>query len=375
MNRTILTRTIVASLTLGGAALLIAGPLDPPSGPVAPTYKTLAEVEPRIAINATNTPGDDDSVFRIAASGSYYLTGNIIALFNAGDHGIEIAASNVTIDLGGFRITGGPSTLDGIYIPDSGLTNITVRNGTVTGWGGAGVNARYATGGSISGVHASGNGAIGIYSGSGFVVRECTATDNETGIAANRNSTVEGCSASANLGAGITVGFNCSVIDCTASSNAAGGIFAQNYSKIAGCTTSQNGGWGIEVLAGCAVTDSLASSNGSGGIRVDRACLVRGNNCDRNGTGTDPGPNILIRVDDNRVEGNNCTNADWGLRVEGAGNIIIRNTCSGNTTNWSIVANNAVAPIVSASKNPNAITGNSYAGSLGSTDPNANFTY
>ena len=375
MHRTTLARTIFASLTLGGAALLFAGPLDPPSGPVTSTYKTLTEVEPRIAINATNTPGDADSVFRIAASGSYYLTGNLIGLFNAGMHGIEVAASDVTIDLGGFRITGGASTLDGIYIPDSGLKNITVRNGSVTNWGGAGVNARYATGGSITRVNASGNGLAGINAGIGFVVRECTAADNATGIVANRDSTIEHCSASTNLGAGVGVGINCSVIGCTASSNAAGGIFSQNYSRIADCTASENGGWGIEVLTGCAVLDSLASSNGSGGIRVDSGCLVRGNNCQRNGTGPDPGPGILIRVGDNRVEGNNCTNADWGLKVEGAGNIIIRNTCSGNSTNWSIVAGNAVAPIVAASTNPNAINGNSYAGSLGSTDPNANFTY
>ncbi|MBK7403310.1 MAG: right-handed parallel beta-helix repeat-containing protein [Phycisphaerales bacterium] len=368
---------VIAVLVLGGGAALVAlaGPLDPPAGPVAPTFKTLSEVEPRIAINSTNTPGDADSVFHIAAGGSYYLTGNLIGLFDAGKHGIEIAASNVTIDLGGFRITGGASTLDGIYVSDLGLKNITICNGAVTNWGGEGVNAHNATGGSITGVHASDNGALGIHAGIGFVVLECTATDNETGIVANRGSVVEHCAASMNLGAGIAVGFNCSVIGCTASSNAAGGIFSQNYSRIADCAAADNGGWGIEVLAGCSVLDSLASANGSGGIRADSGCLIRANSCERNGTGANSGPGILITVTDCRVEGNNCTNADWGLKVEGAGNIIIRNTCSGNTTNWSIVAGNAVAPIVSASKNATAISGNSYVGSLGSTDPNANFTY
>jgi len=42
------------------------GDLNPPVGPVAPAHKTWTEVEPRIAINATNTPGDADSLFRIA---------------------------------------------------------------------------------------------------------------------------------------------------------------------------------------------------------------------------------------------------------------------------------------------------------------------
>ncbi|MCL4222042.1 MAG: hypothetical protein KJZ65_11815 [Phycisphaerales bacterium] len=75
----------VAAVVLGISALsligleLSAGPPDPPSGPVASSYKTLAEVEPRIAIKATNTPGDANSVFRITQSGSYYLAGDIAA--------------------------------------------------------------------------------------------------------------------------------------------------------------------------------------------------------------------------------------------------------------------------------------------------------
>ena len=53
--------------------------LDPPVGPITSTFKTLTEVEPRIAINATNTPGDADSIYIISQPGSYYMTGNIKA--------------------------------------------------------------------------------------------------------------------------------------------------------------------------------------------------------------------------------------------------------------------------------------------------------
>src|SRR6478672_5324618 len=81
-----------------------AGDLNPPAGPVASTMKTLSEVEPRIAINATNTPGDADSVFKISQPGSYYLTGNVTGV--ASKYGIEIAASGVTVDLAGFELTG-----------------------------------------------------------------------------------------------------------------------------------------------------------------------------------------------------------------------------------------------------------------------------
>src|SRR6185295_11122012 len=92
-------------LTVAGTAVLLAGPLDPPAGPILPTYKTLNEVEPRIVINAANTPGDADSLFKITQPGSYYLTGNITGV--AGKHGIEVVASGVTLDLNGFDLLGG----------------------------------------------------------------------------------------------------------------------------------------------------------------------------------------------------------------------------------------------------------------------------
>jgi parallel beta-helix repeat protein len=93
-----------------------------------------------------------------------------------------------------------------------------------------------------------------------------------------------------------------------------------------------------------------------------------------NGNGGDRA-NIHALGGDSRIEGNNCTGADRGIDVDFAGCIIIKNTCSGNTTNWDIVAGNALAPIVSAGTNAVPVSGNTYAGTLGSTDPNANFTY
>ena len=87
------------------------------------------------------------------------------------------------------------------------------------------------------------------------------------------------------------------------------------------------------------------------------------------------GAGVHVAGNDSRIEGNNCTGSDRGIYVDAAGNIIIKNTCSGNTINWDIAIGNAVAPIVSATTNGAAISGNTYTGSLGSTDPNANFSY
>lgn len=53
-----------------------AGDVNPPAGPVGGTMKTLSEVELRIGINATNTPGDADSLYRITAPASAAILGS-----------------------------------------------------------------------------------------------------------------------------------------------------------------------------------------------------------------------------------------------------------------------------------------------------------
>ncbi len=136
MKRFSIVSAVVLGLA-GGAVILVAGPLNPPGGAVSSTYKTLSEVEPRIAINATNTPGDADSVFKITQPGSYYLTGNVTGV-NA-KHGIELAASNVTIDLNGFALMGVAGSLDGISTTTTVL-NIAIQNGMVTNWGDRGID-------------------------------------------------------------------------------------------------------------------------------------------------------------------------------------------------------------------------------------------
>jgi len=121
---------------------------------------------------------------------------------------------------------------------------------------------------------------------------------------------------------------------------------------VTGCTARLNSGDGIQVVSDCRVTD---------------------NSCDSNGNGSGDGAGIHATSSDNRIEGNNCTGADRGIDVDVAGNIIIRNTCSGNTTNWDVVAGNIC--LVVQGVTGAAILGNSGGVAPGSTDPNANFSY
>jgi len=423
MNR---TRIITAAaLTLTAAGLLFAGPLDPPAGPVTSTYKTLQEVEPRIAISATNTPGDADSLFKITQRGSYYLTGNITGV--AGRHGIEIAANGVTLDLMGFDLVGSAevAALDGVSLGVGNLANITIRNGSVRGWGGAGVDLETfgADNSAVIDVRASGNAGSGILAHTGCTITGCTAYDNGgNGITTDNGCTISNCTASFNTANGISTGNTCTITGCSAYANGGNGISTNSVCTITGCSASQNSGdgilissgtinncmaWGndgngisaggsatitschsianqangISAGSGCTISNNSVRASNLNGIAVTGDCLVLANACSVNGFpgiggGIGDGAGIHATGADNRIEGNNCTDADRGIDVDVAGNIIIRNTCSGNTINWSIAIGNSFGPIVVAGTNAAVVnTNGAVAGNLGSTDPNANFSY
>jgi len=437
-------RHFAASAALGGAVVvalasltLIAGPLDPPNGPVAPTYKTLTEVEPRIAINSTNTPGDADSVFKITQRGSYYLTGSVIGV--SGKHGIEIAASDVTLDLGGFAVRGSAGTLDGINVSTVRGRAITIRNGHISAWGDCGLEVENNNGQpsevGLFDLEANLNAADGFRLRSSNTMIACKATENGgDGFSATGSSTLTQCAASFNGGRGISAGTRSVVSQCVAISNASTGFVLALESTLSNavadgnavgitgqacvirdCVVSGSGSHGISVSGACTIADSTfyrnggngvdlnggtniknctaAENNGNGfsigttssiqgctardndsnGITATNAAIILQNQCHANGQGLFGGAGISVDGTDNRVEGNNCTGQDIGIDVNASGNIIITNTCSGNTTNWTVVANNKCLVVLGT--NAGAINGDAGGTSPGSTNPWANFTY
>jgi parallel beta-helix repeat protein len=104
-------------------------------------------------------------------------------------------------------------------------------------------------------------------------------------------------------------------------------------------------------------------------------CVIRGNTCSNNGNGAGDGANIHATSNNNRIEGNHCTIADRGIDVDVAGNLIIKNTCSGNTIDWVFAADNVFGPIVNRTTPASAAVSGFAPSSLGVTDGNANFTY
>lgn len=400
---------LAAGAILAGKAH--AGPLTPPSGPITST----AGPEPRTAINDTNTPGDANSLFKITEPGSYYLTGNITGV--SGKHGIEITSSGVTLDLNGFDLVGvsGMGAFDGVAVTVNGLTNITVLNGSVRGWGDGGIDLFVSINCRIEGVAASRNSGNGISAGSSIVVSHCTAYLNTgDGINVGSDSVVSDCTAYDNEGSGISVSPGNTVTNCTANSNGLNGIYgtsigvrishcathlntlvgiqvfkgstvsnstaslnilggigAADGSTVSNCIAYQNEGSGISAGSGCTISECTAHLNTDDGIKCDSSCVMRNNVTSDNG-----GVGIRASGNDNRIEGNNSTNASWGVRVDGSGNLIVRNSCSGNTTNWLITAGNVCGPIIDRTAPGSAnISGDSAPDSTGSPHPNANFSF
>lgn len=330
----------------------LCGPLFPTPGIVVPTPGP----EPRIPVNAQNTPGNVDFTFVIGQPGSYYLQGNIVGEVNKG--GILISASGVTLDLNGFALMENPASVAieaaGI-IASAGVRAVTVKNGTVSGWSDAGITLSTVIGGTLESVSGFSN-TLGIRVGRGFVVQGCTST----------NSSNEGFHSLSDT----------SFINCSAVDNIDGFHVGAN-GVIEGCAASNNSSNGIEVGAGTVCVGNTVSQNGIHGIIAFDAPggLIRDNVCRGNGLGTSIGAGIHVIGNDWRVEGNNCSGNRRGVSVQSVSNFITRNICSANSgANWNVVAGN-VCLVVNAATTSALINGSSGGTAPGSTDPNANFSY
>jgi len=397
---------------LGTAALVFAGPLNPPGGAVASTYKTLTEVEPRIAVNDVNTPGDASSVYVITQPGSYYLTSNINVV---NKNGIRIAASGVQLDLNGFQINAASGALAGITASSS-PNHCAVSNGTIAGFPSGGVVLTNAVNARVSGVKVTGGGTSGIDVGYYGIVTDCDVSYNTgIGFVWNDGSQLSHCHATFNTVGGFISGYGSSTfIDCSSTHNGGDG-FQTNNSVLTGCVADTKGGFGFvstfaDLYSNCragyntksgflasngATFDACTSvqnkqlgisagslstvrncnveSNSIQGIKVVDRSTVIGNNVQYNGTlGTYAG--IWCSGDNNHVEANQSKGNAFGVFVSGTNNTVIRNMCSGNSSmNYSIVAGNRVGTVTGGTTNT-AIAGNT-GGGMGITDPNANLAF
>ena len=249
------------------------GALTPPPGPPAPTMKTLDQVEARIIVNATNTPGDAANTFIISAPGSYYLTGNVTG--EANKHGISIQADDVTLDLNGFALIRGAGP-DNIYSRGvstaNPLTNVCVLNGSVRGWLDTGVWVGNSVA-RLEKLQVAGN-SIGLFPGNGSMVRDCVASNNGIGFYCADRTQLTHCIATKN-GGGIYATAFVTILDCTASRNEGYGILVGGSCTVMRCSVTRSDNDGLFTGPGCNVSECTVRANVGNGITVGTGSTVR----------------------------------------------------------------------------------------------------
>jgi hypothetical protein len=296
-------------ITALGPTVFGQGALTPPGAP-APTMKTLTQVEPRTDV--LTLPGDASSLHAITQSGSYYLTTNILGTVGGSICGISIEADNVTLDLKGFALLGNGDNWSGIWVTAGTRTNVVIMNGTVSGWGNAGV-----------------------YCDVGAQMRfEGLALNS------NKNATLGGLYAP-----NVT---ECQVKDSRAANNGGHGFWCGNNAQISSSVAAYNGHHGIYCGSCCLITGCTSCSNLVQGIQVADGCYVEKNLCcGNNGTG------INATGEDNRIDSNHAMLNALGIAVVLNGhNLVVRNSaeCANYYTQpYSLPAGNCWGPLVDLS--------------------------
>jgi hypothetical protein len=278
-----------------------------PPGTASPVTKAPANIEIRTPIGSVP--------YAITHPGLYYLTADL-ADDSSGATGIMVCSSDVTLDLNGFTLQGAPNSGSGIYVTGS-YSNLVVCNGTIRGWGGSGIDSfslGYPRNMLFEHLTVSENGANGILTEAGSVVRDCLALSNGMHGIASVGGEIVGCICRGNQEFGVAAAY-CTVVQCRIEYNLSGGFQSlglEGQAVIADCALKNNSGFGIAV-------------KGPG-------CLITRNSCILNSNG-----GIYLESDHNRIEKNHVLTPKGvpGIRTASSDythNAIVNNTVSDNVT-------------------------------------------
>jgi hypothetical protein len=218
--------------------------------------------------------------YTINSPGLYCLAKNLTYTATT-DNAITVNASDVTLDLNGFCLTGPGKTSgshnEGISI-NAGLTNVEIRNGSVKSFGYYGIQAASCTGIRVIGLRVSDNGAAGIWmAGFDHLVVGCSAFNNGSFGATIANGMLKGNHVYDNGGQGLNAGDGSTISGNVSRSNVGAGIYASSGNSVLDNTVMGNGQQGIYTTHGCTVTRNTSRGNTGTGIATGDNCLITNN--------------------------------------------------------------------------------------------------
>lgn len=314
--------------------------------------------------------------YTITTPGAYYLAGDLTGV--SGSNGISVHADDVLVDLNGHVLAGVPGAIAGV--DSASQKNVTVRGGTVTGWGTAGLLLGQNS--VAQGVSSRAN-LNGITLDFGMVVDCISTDDSSTGVSVSRGR-VMNTSVQSSGGAGISIG-NGVVKDCTVRFAGEDGIRSTSGTSLVkdcdvynclesgiylqqgiavNCVAQDNGDYGFYLVAAQAVGCQAYSNSPSGyflnGAKVvDSASVAYGlgdgftvafDSEVRNCWGHAAGQSVFdVTGSRNRIEGNTAKAGATGFDIGGTDNLVIRNWAGSVTTGYSIGAGNYDAAVLTPS--------------------------
>jgi parallel beta-helix repeat protein len=228
-------------------------------------------VDGTIEINQAKVLAAGGFPFTIGGRGTFRLTGNLAV--PASTNAINVTAPSVTIDLNGFSINGpGSTSATPIGINAAGRKDVTVENGTVTGFG------------------------TGVEVGQFGIVRNAHADANGDGINGDTNTVIESCTVNNSLdtaGVALFCFGVCVVSGNTVNGNADVGIkCSSNGCVIKGNTADANTTGILCGGTGCLITGNTAINNVGDGISAAKTTGYLGNVVTGNGTDISGGTNL-----------------------------------------------------------------------------------
>lgn len=273
MKQVLSLSTVLAFTALN---LFAQGQLQPPSGP-APSMVSLDQIAKRIDAIPIGTIVPNYPA-TLSVPGYYYLTNNWSF---TGTWGIIITTNNVVLDLNGFTVSGNGEG-GGAISATVGTTNITVRNGTISGTKGSAIVLNGTIGAAVENIAANNNGG-GILMFTDALVKNCIVLGSGYhGIAVSHRSTIQDCKVYNSKNTGISLADSCVVQNSTSISNGSYGIFGQNGNVIRNCLSAHNKSTGIRLFLMPTIENCQSLGNaidgfytGDGGTVT--ACVAAGN--------------------------------------------------------------------------------------------------